>query len=373
MPTPTVDREHLRPGDRVCAAVSGGADSVAMLLLLQEANRLPRNALGVGLSAAHVHHGIRGAEADGDREFVRELCERLEVPLRIHEADVPRRLAARRAEGEPETLEEAARNTRYEFFRELIFSGHANVIATAHTLDDQAETVLMKLLRGAWTEGLGGIFPVVEIAGRQGEPRAAGAASLLSGRIIRPVLHTRRADLRAWLEVRSQGWREDSSNQDEAYTRNRLRHVVLPLLRRENPALDETLARISTLAREDEARWDADVARLLPQILLPGKPVRGGGRAVGTGRSPGGSVAIEVERLRALDPAMRRRILRAAARRLGCRLDFDDTERLLAVAGLSGAAPGYVKAGRGLSRVELAGGLRAERSPRELRLYLAEP
>src|SRR5436305_8329377 len=173
---PTLDREHLRPGNRVCAAVSGGADSVAMLLLLHEANGLPRNALGVGLSAVHVNHGIRGKEADDDRDFVRELCGRLGIPLQVFEGYVPARLAAARAQGEPETLEEAARNARYEFFRELILSGEVDVVTTAHTQDDQAETVLMKLLRGAWTEGLSGIFPAIEVNDvKQVPPRAVAA------------------------------------------------------------------------------------------------------------------------------------------------------------------------------------------------------
>src|SRR5450432_1597878 len=107
MPTaaPTLNREHIRPGDRICAAVSGGADSVALLLLLHAANQLPRNALGVGLSAVHVHHGLRGDEANADLTFVQSLCNRLEVPLHIHHASVPARVVETR-----ETIEEAARN-----------------------------------------------------------------------------------------------------------------------------------------------------------------------------------------------------------------------------------------------------------------------
>lgn len=371
--TPTLDRENLRPGDRVCAAVSGGADSVAMLLLLQAANGLARNGLGVGLSAVHVHHGIRGQEADGDRDFVRELCDRLGIPLRVFEADVPVRMAASRAEGNPETLEEAARNSRYAFFRELVVSGQVNVITTAHTEDDQAETVLMKLLRGAWTEGLSGIFPVVEVnAPTQVPSRAAAGQPGSTGRIVRPLLHISRNELRRWLELRNQPWREDSSNQNVSHTRNRLRHAVLPLLRQENPAVDQTLARIATLAREDEARWNAELGRLLPQLLLPGKPVRGGGRAVATSGTSVGSVAIELERLRTLDPALRRRVLRAAARQLGCRLQFEDTQRLLTLSGLAGGTAAARASTRGPSRLELAGGLRAECSHRELRLQRVE-
>jgi tRNA(Ile)-lysidine synthase len=355
---PALNREHIRPGDRVCAAVSGGADSVAMLLLLHGANALPRNALGVGLSAVHVHHGLRGDEADRDLEFVQGLCLRLEIPLHVHHASVPERMARGREAGEPETMEEAARALRYEVFESLIAQGHADSVLTAHTLDDQAETVLMKLLRGAWTEGLSGIHPVVTVAGGGRQ-----------GRILRPLLAVRRAELEEFLRAGKQAWRTDSSNADEAFTRNRVRHHLLPILREYNPSLDQALGNLAELAREDEERWQAELSRVLPQVLLPGKPVRGGGRAVST--APGeGSVAMELERLRGFDPALRRRVVRAAARQLGARLSFDDTARLLALAGFGVDA---TVAGRPGGSLQLSGGLRAERSARELRLYRAEP
>ena len=144
-----LDRSLLRAGERVCVAVSGGADSTALLLALVEANA-EKQGLGVALSAAHVHHGLRGPEADGDEVFVREVCERLAVPLTVFRVDTAARQAAER-----EGMEEAARELRYEALRGLA----VDAVATAHTLDDQAETVVMKLLRGAWTEGLGGISP----------------------------------------------------------------------------------------------------------------------------------------------------------------------------------------------------------------------
>jgi tRNA(Ile)-lysidine synthase len=353
-----LNREHLRPGDRVCAAVSGGADSVAMLLLLHQANALPRNGLGVGLSAVHVHHGLRGEEADADLAFVEELCVRLAVPLQVHHASVPERLAQAREAGRPETVEEAARGVRYAIFEGLIAQGIADSVLTAHTLDDQAETVLMKLLRGAWTEGLSGVHPVIAVSG-------AGRG----GKIVRPLLEARRVELEEFLRGQSQAWRTDSSNADEAFTRNRVRHHLLPLLREYNPAVDWALANMAVLAREDEARWQAELARILPQILLPGKPVRGGGRAVSTAAGEPASVALEIERLRGFDPALRRRVVRAAARQLGGRLSFDDTARLLELAGFGGAGELPARAG---GEVHLGGGLRAERSARELRLYRAE-
>jgi tRNA(Ile)-lysidine synthase len=356
---PTLNREHIRPGERVCAAVSGGADSVALLLLLHAANSLPRNSLGVGLSAVHVHHGLRGDEADGDLAFVQALCLRLEVPLHIHFASVPDRLARSREAGQPETIEEAARALRYEIFASLIAQGHADSVLTAHTLDDQAETVLMKLLRGAWTEGLSGIHPVVLV------PNATHP-----GKILRPLLAVRRSELEDYLRSRDQPWRTDSSNSDEAFTRNRIRHNLLPLLREYNPSLDQTLANLAELARDDEARWQSELSRILPQVLLPGKPVRGGGRSVSTAPGEAGSIALELDRLRGFDPALRRRVLRAAARQLGARLSFDDTARLLALAGFTTAPTVSARPG---SSLHLAGQLRAERSQRELRLYRSEP
>jgi tRNA(Ile)-lysidine synthase len=346
-------RETIQPGDRICAAVSGGADSVALLLLLHAANTLPRESLGVGLSAVHIHHGLRGEEADADRAFVVDLCKRLEVPLHLREVSVPEYAAAT-----GETIEEAARTLRYQIFHELLESGAADAILTAHTRDDQAETVLMKLLRGAWTEGLSGIHPVVTVA----IPNSGR-----TGRILRPLLGLERRQIEDYLRSMGQEWRTDSSNADPAYTRNRIRHTVLPLLREENPSLDQTLANLAELAREEEARWQTELGRLLPQLLLPGKPVRGGGRSVSTAVGEQ-ALAIEIDRLRGLDPAVRRRVVRAAARRLGARLSFEETARLLALAGF-GVHP-TVTARNGAT-LELAQGLRAERSLRELRLSRA--
>ena len=356
MPLPilTFSREHIRPGDRVCVAISGGADSVALLLVLHAANQTKHDSLGVGLSAVHVNHGLRGDEADADQQFVQDLCTRLDVPLHLHRASVPDRLAQARTAGDPETIEEAARNVRYEFFSSLLVSGQADAILTAHTLDDQAETVLMKFLRGAWTDGLGGIHPTL---------------TLPQGKILRPLLQTSRSAIEAYLRGLDQKWREDSSNTDASFTRNRIRHIILPLLREENPSLHQTLANLSELAREEEGRWQTELKRVLPQLLLPGKPVRGGGRAVSTtvGES---SVAIEIERLRSLDPALRRRVLRAAARQIGARLSFDETHRLLAICGFVAIATVSSKPG---ATLKLSNQLLAERSARELRLARISP
>ncbi len=341
----SLNRNLLRMGDRVAVAVSGGADSTALLLLLHE----QATVLGVGVAAAHLHHGIRGDEADADLAFLRELCARLDVPLRVAEADVPAQ-----AVQNSETLEEAARNARLRFFDSLLAAGTATTIATAHTQNDQAETVMMKLLRGAWTEGLGGISPVLE---RE------------RGRIIRPLLGSTREQVIAYLNSRSQVWREDSSNASPAHTRNRVRAVLMPLLCEFNPSVDATLAATAQLAREEEARWAPEVARLLTQLALPGKPVRGGGRAVATS-AEGESLAFDIGRLRNLELPARRRVVRAAAERLGCRLGSAETLRVLLLAGLAPpeTRPDPTVPTKPNSRLELAGGLRAERSVRELRL-----
>jgi len=214
-------------------------------------------------------------------------------------------------------------------------------VATAHTRDDQAETVLAKFLRGAWTEGLSGIHPVVEFP---------------EGRILRPLLGVTRAEIEAYLGTLGQSWREDSSNQSLTFTRNRIRHELLPLLEGWNPRLREHLTQMATLARDEEAWWQAELARLAPQLLLPGRPVRGGGRATENGLNQ--SLSIDVTRLATLAPALQRRLLRYGAEQLGAAPDFSATEALRTLA-LEGHAS---------QKLQLAQGLCAERTTRELRL-----
>jgi len=215
-----------------------------------------------------------------------------------------------------------------------------DAVATAHTLDDQAETVLAKFLRGAWTEGLSGVHPVVEFA---------------EGRIIRPLLRTTRREVEEYLGALGQAWREDSSNRHLEYTRNRIRHELLPSLESWNPRLREHLAQMAELARDEEQWWENEVARTAAELTREGKPVRGGGRAAAEG------IAVDLKRLAELAPAMQRRVLRHVAGRLDAAPDFRATEAMRELA-LSGRAG---------QRSELAGGLRAERTHRELRLALA--
>jgi tRNA(Ile)-lysidine synthase len=330
-----VDTSLLKPGMRLAVALSGGADSMALLCALAERSR----ELGLVLHAAHLHHGLRGAEADGDLEFCRDLAARLGLPFHEARVDTAAAAAADPQSGKPrESIEEAARSLRYSWFQQLMSKELLHAVATAHTLDDQAETVLAKFLRGAWTQGLAGIAPELETAE--------------AGRIVRPLLAVTRAEIEAYLRSRGQPWREDSSNRHLSFARNRIRHELLPLLESWNPQLRLHLAQMASLAGDEEAWWQAELARLAPQLILPGKPVRGGGRAAGKG------LAIECARLAALPIALQRRLLRYAALHLGARPDFAATEamRALALAGHAGR------------QLELAAGLRVERTPRELRL-----
>lgn len=331
----SLDTSLLKPGMRLAVGLSGGADSVALVrTLVARANNL-----GLVLHAAHLHHGLRGAEADADLEFCRALASELNLPFHEARVDTAAESRANITTGKPaETLEEAARRLRYSWFRELLSKTPLDAIATAHTLDDQAETVMAKLLRGAWTEGLGGISSTLQFP---------------EGLILRPLLEITRTEVEAYLNTISQPWCEDSTNRHLTYTRNRIRHELLPLLEDWNPNLRRHLTQMALLARDEEAWWQLEVARHAPELILPGKPVRGGGRAAA------GGLAIDVSRLAALAPALQRRLLRHAAERLGAAPDFPATEalRTLALNGRAGQK----------CQIE---GLHAERTPRELRLEL---
>lgn len=329
-----LDTTLFKPGVRLGVGVSGGADSVALLRALHERGR----ELGLVLSVAHLHHGLRGAEADGDLEFVRGLAGELGLAFFEAQVDVAGEAAARAGKA-AESIEAAARRVRYLWFRQLMKEGPLDAIATAHTLDDQAESVCGKFLRGAWTEGLSGIHPRVSFA---------------EGEILRPLLGVRRGEVEAYLRGLGQSWREDSTNSDVAFTRNRIRHELLPLLEGWNPRLREHLANMADMAREEETWWNAEVARVAAPMILPGRPVRGGGRAASE------EIALEIGQLAGQSVALQRRILRFAAGKLGAGLDFAGTEALRGLA-LTGSAG---------QRAELAGGLRAERSHRELRLSI---
>ena len=237
--------DMVQPGDRVICAVSGGADSVALLLGMH----LLRKKLNICLEAAHFNHNLRGEESQRDAAFVKALCERYDVPLHMGMGKV---VAGKKG------LEAAARDARYAFFGTL-----DGKIATAHTADDNAETVLMHLVRGTGLKGLGGIAPVRE-------------------NLIRPMLQVTRTEVLEFLAEYHQPFVEDSSNETDAFLRNRLRHHVMPLLRQENPRLSENLSDMAMRLRLDE------------EALNP---------------ETDDSQGLDVEALRVMHPAIRSRVI----------------------------------------------------------------
>jgi tRNA(Ile)-lysidine synthase len=251
---------------RLIAGVSGGSDSVALLFLLRElAAKGVMNLCGL----AHLDHQIRGVESSQDRAFCRALAERLGLPFVIGGEDVPA-LAAR----EGLSIEVAGRQARHRFLAEAAATLGADRIALAHTRDDQAETVLLRLVRGAGASGLGSIPP-------------------RRGALVRPLLGTSRGRLRTFLEEQGEPWREDSTNEDRENPRNRMRHDVLPLLRAHfNPRVDAALARTADILREDHA-WLDELA------------VEAAGRMVS--RSDG-RVSVNLAGLRGLPAALARRV-----------------------------------------------------------------
>lgn len=318
-------------GAAVVVAVSGGADSMALLHAFHAL--APRQ--GWRLTVAHLHHGIRGARADEDARFVRQAVRRLRLPCVVGRADVPA-LARRRGV----SLEMAARTARYAFLLRTARRAGADVVATAHTADDQAETVLLKLLRGAGRTGLSGIAPETAVGGC---------------RVVRPLLGVSRSAILAYLRQAGAAWREDETNADRSFLRNRVRHDLLPLLEREfNPRIRETLNRMSRIfAAEDEwleelaARSAADC-----EVPAPGRDATG--------------TALACDRLRRLPLAVRRRVLRHWLIRRGvpesC-LDFETLERVTA---LNDAA-------RGNKVLLLGEGCRVRRSYGRLHLGAADP
>lgn len=320
----------LQPGDRVAVAVSGGADSVALLRALLEL----RAELGLVTSVAHFHHGIRGAEADADQEFVREMAARFDLECHLGSGDAPAHAASTKS-----SLETAARELRLRWFAQLLSQDRVDKIATAHTLDDQAETVLMRLLRGAGTRGLAGIFP------EQREKR-----------LVRPLLAVARGEIEAYLRSIGQSWREDSSNRDLSHTRNRIRHELLPFLERDfNPAARHTLADVAEVARAESEYWRQQVDALLPRLVRAGQPSRSGRSVSGPAAH---TLALDLAAFQTLPLAVRRQVLHTIAERMGVTLEFTHIERL------SELADSQARSGK---RLVLPGGLMAVRSFRELR------
>jgi tRNA(Ile)-lysidine synthase len=279
-----IDRHNLIPeGSRVVVGVSGGADSVALVRAF--------HALGFLCTVAHLNHGLRGAASDEDERFVHKLAEELGFPMVGKTVDV-RQLA----EESGQSIEMAARQARHDFFAEF---GNAT-IALAHHADDQAETFILKLARGAGTEGLGGMSYSQHIGSIQ---------------LIRPMLNVPRAEIVLWLKEHGSVWREDASNSDEAFLRNRVRHTILPMLGNElNPNIRDTILRTMEILREENAWMES---------LLPG---------------------TDPNDLSSLPLAARRRTLRNWLFEQGAEsVDFDAVEKILS----------QIDAGKGTTVFEL--------------------
>jgi tRNA(Ile)-lysidine synthase len=250
---------QLEGHSRMGVAVSGGADSVFLLHALKS--------IGLAVAVLHVNHGLRGAESDADEDFVRSLAADLSLPVHV----------LREAVGDG-NIEQEARRTRYAFFARCIAEGICDSVATGHTLDDQAETVLSRFLRGAGTAGLSGIRPAT------------------ASHIVRPLLGLRRAEIRDSLRERGVAWREDRSNQSTDFQRNRIRLEMMPALAALNPSLPEVLASTAEWAQGEEDYWGDEIARLEPANL----------------NRNGEAVLIRTGNLRELPAAVQRRLLRRA-------------------------------------------------------------
>ncbi|MEX2304372.1 MAG: tRNA lysidine(34) synthetase TilS [Bryobacterales bacterium] len=308
----------LSPGDLVGVAVSGGADSVALLGCLTEL--APR--LGVELAVVHLNHLLRGTEADADEQFVAGLAKRLNLRYFSHRVDVA--AEARRA---AENLEQTARRLRYQWFTELIVGGQSAKIATGHTRSDQAETVLFRLLRGSGTAGLSGIRPVVEPG------------------FVRPLLEVSRSDVLAYLRRRGWSWRVDSTNEQTAFARNRIRHELLPsLCQGWNPRLPETLANMAQWAQAEEDYWSGIMADLASRYI----------------KEDGQATELEARALAELPVAVQRRLLRVAIERVRGDLSAVDFGHVEALRSLAASE-------RGGGKLDLPG-LEARRSFNRLRL-----
>ncbi|MBH0178494.1 MAG: tRNA lysidine(34) synthetase TilS [Nitrospira sp.] len=264
-------RMLFEPGQHILVAVSGGPDSVALVSLL---HRL-RTPWRLTLSAAHGNYGLRGSESDGDQAFVEALCQRLDIPLHAMQLDVQNR-----ARGT--SLQAAARDVRYRALTAIAHQCGADRIAVGHTADDQAETVLLWMLRGAGLSGL------------------SGMPACRDGSIVRPLFELRRREILAYLQSEAISFRRDSSNDKPIYLRNRVRHEIIPALQRVSPASVKTLCKLADVCREDDRYLDEQVAALSTARI---------------DRLPEGEQMIDRLFLRELPLAMQRRLIHSSLQR----------------------------------------------------------
>ena len=323
-----LERKLLRPGDRLAVAVSGGADSVALLRALLEL----RDEFGIVIAVAHFHHGIRGPEADADQQFVADLAMHFGLVRHSGSGNVP---AYARERGL--SIETAARELRHNWFAQLVAEGKADKIATAHTRDDQAETVLMRVLRGSGGSGLAGIAPWHS-----------------EKNLVRPLLQTSRRQVEEYLGNLKQPWREDSSNLSPAHTRNRVRHQLLPRLEQDfNPSIRQNLADLGEIARAEAEYWEHELDTILPRVLRRGKPSRSGRSTSGEDT---GILALDIQGMKSLPLAVQRHVLRWIAGQFNLSPDFRHIQELTDL----------ISAKKPAKRIALPGGVSVTRTFREL-------
>lgn len=272
----TTIRQNLMitKGDTVLVGLSGGADSVCLLHILKFLSK----ELDIKLAAAHIHHGIRGEEADKDAEFAKKICKKLDVPFYLRRADVPTISKEKNV-----SLETAGRIARYQAFREICRDNKISLIATAHNRDDQAETILMRVFRGAGIDGLAGIRYV----------RQDG--------VIRPLLDVTREEIEAYCKENNLDFCVDKTNLENDYTRNRIRNQLLPMLKEEfNPNILGALSNVARNMAEDGDFLDGYAQRLYKSIGCPLPKRR--------------PVVLDIESLKLVKPSIRTRLLNLAAK-----------------------------------------------------------
>ena len=322
-------------GETVLVAVSGGADSVALLLALDELGKAGK--LKIKIAVAHLDHKLRGRASKADALWVAKFSKQLRHEVYGASIDVRKRTA-----GKADNLEQAARRIRYRFLAETAKRCGAGLIVTGHTMDDQAETVLLNLLRGSGADGLGGIEPV--------RPLFEGKDTLLA----RPLVSwARRQDTETFCRARAVEFRQDEMNLDERFARVRVRRRLLPLMEGFNPRVVQGLTRTAELLREDSMALDAAAARLLELASESSRTARNGQASAGT---------LRLDLLVMADPALRRRALRQWLGR--CRGNLRRLERvhILAVENL-------VLGDQGGRAIELPGGSKVSRKSGLIRYH----
>jgi tRNA(Ile)-lysidine synthase len=286
----------ISPEEIVVVGVSGGADSVCLLHVLAKCQKR----LGIKLHVAHLNHQLRGAESEADAEYVSNLAGSLDIPITIDRQDV----AAYRIERNF-SLEEAARELRYAFLAKVAREVGANRIAVGHTRDDQVETILMHILRGAGIIGLCGLAPCSPMAyDRHGISLPVSLLSLRAKRsnllVIRPLLDVTREETTSYCQEHQLDPRIDSSNRSLSFFRNRLRLQLLPLLRQYNPSVDQALLRLADIAKEDNAFIEQHASGLWEQVA----------------RQENNAIYFDRKQIASLPIALQRQLLRAAVTRL---------------------------------------------------------